>query len=199
MLLVLFRSLRKKIINLRFKIFYKNKFEHFGVESILPASKKNIIHPDRISIGNYCSVGKGTLLYACQNAKIVIDDGSIIAPRCKLYTVSHNYDGPGLRSIPFDSVNICGDIVIKKAVWIGDGAIILPNVTIGNGAVIGAGTVVSKDVPDYAVVAGNPARIIKFREKEKFDELLASESYYRNPSLKLGPKTYILKQQRKQK
>ena len=57
---------------------------------------------------------------------------------------------------------------IKDNVWIGARAIILGNVrTIGTGAIIGAGSVVTKPVPDYAIVAGNPARIIRYRTKEE--------------------------------
>lgn len=56
-----------------------------------------------------------------------------------------------------------GDIVVKDDVWIGENAIILSGVIIGQGAVVGAQSVVTKEVPPYAVVAGNPARIIKFR------------------------------------
>lgn len=54
-----------------------------------------------------------------------------------------------------------GEVVIGNNVWIGDKATILAGVTIGNGVIIGANTVVTKDVPDYCIVAGNPARIIK--------------------------------------
>lgn len=60
-----------------------------------------------------------------------------------------------------------GKIIIDDDVWIGFGAIILSGVHIGKGAIIGAGSVVTKDVPEYAIVAGNPAKIIKFR----FDEI----------------------------
>lgn len=56
------------------------------------------------------------------------------------------------------------EVVIGNDVWIGMRSIIMPGVTIGNGVVIGAGTVVTKDVPDYAIVGGVPARIIKFRK-----------------------------------
>ena len=55
-------------------------------------------------------------------------------------------------------------IYIGNDVWIGHRVIVLPGVHIGNGAVIGAGAVVTKDVPDYAIVGGNPARVIKYRE-----------------------------------
>ena len=56
-----------------------------------------------------------------------------------------------------------GKIIVKDDVWIGEHAIILSGVTIGQGAVIAAGTVVAKDVPAYAIVAGNPAKILRYR------------------------------------
>lgn len=56
-----------------------------------------------------------------------------------------------------------GPIVVQDEVWIGTRAIILSGVTIGKGAIIGAGTIVSKDIPPYSMVAGNPARILKYR------------------------------------
>ena len=66
-----------------------------------------------------------------------------------------------------------GDIVLEDDVWIGCNAVILSGVHIGQGAVVAAGAVVTKDIPAYAVVAGNPAHIIKYRfDKEYIDELL---------------------------
>jgi phosphonate metabolism protein (transferase hexapeptide repeat family) len=60
-----------------------------------------------------------------------------------------------------------GAVVIENDVWIGTNALILPNITIGNGAIVAAGAVVSKNVPPYAVVGGVPARIIKYRFDQK--------------------------------
>lgn len=62
-------------------------------------------------------------------------------------------------------------ITIGNDVWIGAGSIIRKGITIGDGAVVGAGSVVSKDVPPYGIVAGNPARLIKYR----FDEATIAE------------------------
>ena len=61
-------------------------------------------------------------------------------------------------------------VLIKEYAWIGTGTTILPGVYISRHAIIGAGSVVTKDVPDYAVAAGNPAKIIKMLDKEKFKE-----------------------------
>ena len=62
----------------------------------------------------------------------------------------------------------CKPVLIKESAWIGAGATILPGVCVGRHAVVGAGSVVTKDVPDYAVAVGNPARVIKMLDKEKF-------------------------------
>lgn len=78
-------------------------------------------------------------------------------------------------------------IVIGNDVWIGHSALVLAGVTIGHGAVVGAGSVVTKDVPPYAVVAGNPARLIRYRfAQETVNSLLASEWWdYGDEELKL--------------
>ena len=54
--------------------------------------------------------------------------------------------------------------IIGNDVWVGANSVILPGVKIGTGAIVGAGSVVTKDVPEYAIVVGNPARILKYRE-----------------------------------
>jgi virginiamycin A acetyltransferase len=70
-------------------------------------------------------------------------------------------------------------LVIGNDVWVGYNAIILPNVkSIGDGAIIGAGAVVTKDVPDFAVVAGNPAKLIKYRFSEKTIQEIKSSRWW---------------------
>lgn len=71
-----------------------------------------------------------------------------------------------------------GDVIIGNDVWIGIGALILSGVTIGNGAVVGAHAVVAKDVPPYAIVVGNPARIIRYRFDEKTIQKLQAIAWW---------------------
>ncbi|PYZ95115.1 acetyltransferase [Salipaludibacillus keqinensis] len=96
-----------------------------------------------------------TFLDVCS---ITIGDRCMIAPQVQIYTATHPLD-PTERS---SGKEFGKPVVIGHDVWIGGGAIINPGVTIGNNAVIGSGSVVTKDVPDYAVVGGNPARILKY-------------------------------------
>ncbi|MCU7551288.1 hypothetical protein OCK74_19355 [Chitinophagaceae bacterium LB-8] len=116
-----------------------------------------------ISIGDSVSFGGNVILFA--NAQISIGDHSMISINVVIHTSTHDYNNH-----PMWIERIDKPIKIGKHVWIGVGAIISPGVTIGDFSVIGAGSVVVSNVPERAIVAGNPARIIKYRniEKEKF-------------------------------
>ena len=95
-------------------------------------------------------------------APVTVGNHVFIGPQCGFYTAIHPFSvserNLGLeRALP---------ITIHDNVWIGGKVCILPGVTVGEGAVIGAGSVVTRDVPPYSVVAGNPARVIKTLEKQ---------------------------------
>lgn len=91
---------------------------------------------------------------------ITIDDDAMIAANVQLISNNHDpYDRPLL---------LCRPIHIGRGAWIGAGSTILPGVTVGEYAIVGAGSVVTKDVPAYAVAVGSPAKVIKYLDKEKF-------------------------------
>ncbi len=101
-------------------------------------------------------------LLAMARGGITIEDHAMIAANVQL--LSNNHDPYNLYVLP------CKPVLIKEYAWIGAGASILPGVCIGRHAVVGAASVVTKDVPDYAVAVGNPAKVIKILDKENFKE-----------------------------
>jgi virginiamycin A acetyltransferase len=112
-----------------------------------------------IEIGNFCSIARDVLI---QEYNHPIDKISTYYLHKNIFKKNH-----------IAEIESKGDIIIRNDVWIGSKAIILSGVSIGNGAIIAGGSVVTKDVPDYAIVGGNPARVIKYRfEKEVINELL---------------------------
>ncbi|MCI6782833.1 MAG: galactoside O-acetyltransferase [Lachnospiraceae bacterium] len=114
----------------------------------------------RMKIGKGVFINSGLLAMA--RGGITIEDGAQIAANVQL--ISNNHD-------PYDlSVLTCKPVLIKKAAWIGAGASILPGVSIGKHAIVAAASVVTKDVPDYAVAVGNPARVIKYLDADRFDD-----------------------------
>jgi acetyltransferase-like isoleucine patch superfamily enzyme len=115
----------------------------------------------RLPIGKYCSIAEGATFILGGNHRI---DAVTTFPLGRLLGPSGPVERPDSR----------GDIVIGSDVWIAANAIILSGVTIGDGAIVGAGTVVASDIPPYAVVAGNPAGVIRKRFSEPIiDELPA--------------------------
>ena len=90
-------------------------------------------------------------------ARVEIGDGTLLGPNVQIYTATHPID-PDARAA---GKEFAAPVQIGKNVWIGGGAISLPGVKIGEGAVIGAGAVVTKDIPAYTVAVGNPAKSIR--------------------------------------
>ena len=105
----------------------------------------------KVVIGNNVVIMNGSLMMA--SGGITIEDNTMLAANVQLISNNHGLD--------VRAVITCLPIHIKKNCWIGAGATILRGVTIGENAVVGAGSVVTKDVPDNVIVAGNPAKIIK--------------------------------------
>lgn len=120
---------------------------------------------DMLKIGKDVFVNSNLLAMA--RGGITIGDHARIAANVQL--ISNNHD-------PYDlNVLTCKPVEIGDYAWIGAGATVLPGVRVGCHAVIGASSVVTKDVPDYAIAVGNPAKVIKMLDKEKFKEAEQNE------------------------
>ena len=85
-----------------------------------------------------------------------------------IITSNHNYEG---EMIPYDNTYIKKEVIIGDCVWFGNRVTVTGNVTIGEGAIVAAGAVVCKDVPPLAIVGGNPAKVIKYRNKDHYYKL----------------------------
>lgn len=113
---------------------------------------------DRSGLGVNCRI----------SGKVRIGDDVMMGPNVSIYTRNHAFER---TDVPMNTQGVSEEkpVVIENNVWIGANSIILPGVTISKGAIIGAGAVVTKDVPEYAIVGGNPAKVIKYRKKRTHD------------------------------
>ena len=153
----------------------KDSLQHCGQGVHLDADTR-ITFAKNIRIGDYVHIQPGCLLAG--GGGIDIGEGTIIAHEVQILTQNHNYDSEDLQYLPYDTRQISKKVEIGDYVWIGARATILPGVTIGNGAVIGAGSVVTRDIPEMAVAGGNPAEVLKYRDKTVYDRLLANDAGY---------------------
>ena len=117
--------------------------------------------PFHCDLGFNIKLGKNVLInYDCvllDTGEICIGDNTLIGPGTKIVTANHPHDAEKRK----DWSVSCSPIRIGEDVWIGAGAVILPGVTVGARSIIGAGSVVTKDVPPDTIVAGNPARALR--------------------------------------
>jgi len=111
--------------------------------------------PDNVMLGDNCWIDSDVRLYSAD--KIKIGSNCVVSAQAFLCTASHD-----IRSETFELVT--APITLEDCVWVASNAIVLPGVTLHEGCVVGAGAVVSHDVPAWTVVGGNPAREIGKRE-----------------------------------
>ncbi len=162
--------------------FTANDFDRCGSDCVFETGVL-VFHPENIELGNNVYVGHYTILKAYFKNKMRIGDetwigqqaffhsaGGIdigarvgIGPGVRILTSSHQEGG---RDVPiFNAPVEFAPVVIEDDCDIGVGAIVMPGVTVGRGAQIGAGAVVTSDVPPYAVAAGVPARVLRERPR----------------------------------
>lgn len=182
-------NIRRKIENLYLHlrcIPLKHVYLKLGKDSYLPYNseiktaveigdgtgingKIRILGGERVIIGKYCAIGSDV----------------------KIISSNHNIKKANLQSkFATDFFNqsidvLKGETKIGNNVWIGDSVIILPGVQIGDGAVIGAGSIVTKNVPPFAVAVGNPSKVIKFRFSQKIIKKLLEISWWDWPTDKI--------------
>ncbi len=151
------------------ELYLKAYLGRFGEKTAVQMNCR-FLHGKNVFLGNHNVLNFGTLLDG-RRYKITIGDQVAIGPEASILTLGHDPRSP-------DFADQGGAVHIGSYVWIGYRALILPGVTIGEGAVVGAGAVVTQDVPPYTIVAGNPAKPIGERPRD-----LRYELHYRPPFL----------------
>ncbi len=129
---------------------------------------EKIVWHDNIYIGPYAYIWAIGGLEICENV--------IIGPRVTIHTSNHRFEGASM--LPYDGYSYLKKVTIEKNVWIGDGVMIVPGVTIGEGSVVAMGSVVTKDVPKFSIVGGNPAKVIGKRDVNHYRELDKNGMHY---------------------
>ena len=140
-----------------------------------------VFHPENVIVGAHVYVGHGAILKGYHAGLLAIGDGTWIGQQCFFHsagglTIGRNVGiGPGVRIITsqhaeagravpvLHSPVVFAPVVIEDDADIGVGSVLLPGIRVGRGAVVGAGAVVTADIPAYAIAAGVPARVLRFR------------------------------------
>lgn len=125
-----------------------------------------------IQIGNFCSIARN----------VTFQEFNHDFNRLTSYFINANM----FRKSNLDDIVSKGSIVLGHDVWIGTHSVILSGVKIGTGAVIAANSVVVKDVPSYAIVGGNPAKVIKYRFSEKIRDQLLSSKWWEKSEVEIA-------------
>lgn len=127
-------------------------------------SSSTIQIPVYVNIGRFTRIGKNVYInHLCSMldmGTITIGDDVLIGPKVNILTEEHPVKPAERKAL------MVRPVVIKNGAWIGAGATILPGVTVGENSIVAAGALVNRDVPDYTIVAGVPAKVIKEIDKE---------------------------------
>ena len=120
-----------------------------------------VTNPELVHIGSHCDFNEGVFLTG--GGGITIGDYVGLGPGVKIWSVNHRYEDPdtpwllqGHEKLP---------VIIEDDVWLGANCFIMPGLTIGKGSILSAGTILMKSIPAYAIVAGNPGRIVGWRKQ----------------------------------
>lgn len=157
---LLFRLNHTSPLDDEYKTLLKELFgENIGENSLIMPPIQ-MVCPEKFKLGRNVLIN-GNLL-AMSMGGVIIGDDVQIAGNVQILTNNHD---------PYNrELLTCAPVTVKKGAWIGAGASLLPGVTVGKHAIVGACAVVTKDVPDFAVVVGNPAKIVKTLDGDKFPD-----------------------------
>lgn len=158
-------KIHKAIYTLLVKIWAKKYGQYLHVNHFSMVSSTTVLG-DNVNFNGMKISGKGL---------VTIGNNFHSGQNCLMISQIHNYDEG--TAIPYDDTYIEKPITICDNVWLGDRVIVLGGVTIGEGAIIQAGSVVVNDIPECAIAGGHPAKVFKYRNLEHYGKLKAEKRY----------------------
>lgn len=162
------RRLAKKVLSKVFTIVSKYQIGRYGERFLVHFPCK---FTKNTFVGDHCNFNG---IEVSGRGNVIIGDYFHSGKEILFMTQNHNYEG---SAIPYDNTYVYKDIVIENCVWIGTRVIIFGGVTLGEGCIIQAGSVVVSDVPKYAIVGGAPAKVFKYRNIEHYEQNKASGKF----------------------
>ena len=163
------RKLVKKIFSICFTFLAKVSAKNFGAD--IKANGLTIL-TQKTSVGGNVHFN-GMRIFG--KGKVSIGSNFHSGKNCKIITDIHNYHG---TKLPYDETYIIKDVVIADNVWLGMDVTVLGGVTIGEGAIIQAGSVVVSDIVRLGIAGGHPAKIFSSRDEEHYKALMDSKSFF---------------------
>ena len=157
MLVSMYRTTLKVIDRTRGK--YYSRLVNRAGRDLIVGGRLVMSAPSQIELGDHVFINTGCILHA--EGGLTIGSDTKIGPYTTIWTSNHNFDR---TDVPFRSQgDKLAPVEIGRDVWIGASVTILAGVSIGDKSVIGAGSVVTKDIPPFSVAVGNPAKVIRSR------------------------------------
>jgi len=152
--------------------YFSSLVENKGLDFRIHGSA-TILSVENLKVGDYVRIGKDAYL-SCGGG-LEIGNNCQISTNFTVHTKNHNIES---SAIPYDKSYVTKNVSIGDSVWIGKSCTITPGVKIGEGAIIGANTIVSKDVPPFAVVVGSKQRIVGSRDQGNYLSLKEKRAYF---------------------
>lgn len=157
-----------RLLKQRGTCYSASQFQSCG-ENVIIHENCIFSHPQKTKIGSNVYIGPGCRFFS--GGELEIGTNVVFGSNVSVLTMNHHYDAPDLMYLPYDDRNDPGRVIIENNSWIAYGVLIMPGVKIGHGAVVAAGSVVTGEIPPLAVAAGNPAKVVKYRDSGIYEHL----------------------------
>jgi acetyltransferase-like isoleucine patch superfamily enzyme len=140
----------------RFRVGVLKKLIKIGDENVIQQGFR-FGNKGIVQVGNNCRINENVYIQSA-----VLGNNILIAPNVAILASSHNFERTDIPIVEQGDTEI-KTVIIEDDVWLGRNVIVLPGITIGSGVIVGAGSVVTKNIPPYSIVAGVPAKLIRKR------------------------------------